>query len=43
VDVHEVALRGEAAVEEMLPRIRKFFAWRNQLRRLVGIKTWPVI
>jgi NTE family protein len=43
VDVHEVALRGEEAVEEMLPRIRKYFAWRNRLRRLVGIKTWPVI
>ena len=43
VDVHEVALRGEAAVEEMLPRIRKYFAWRSRLRRLVGMKTWPVI
>jgi len=43
VDVHEVALRGEEAVEEMLPRIRQYFAWRNRLRRLVGMKTWPVI
>jgi NTE family protein len=43
VDVHEVALRGEQAVEEMMPRIRKYFAWRNRLRRLVGMKTWPVI
>jgi len=43
VDVHEVVLRGEEAVEEMLPRIRQYFAWRNRLRRLVGMKTWPVI
>jgi NTE family protein len=43
VDVHEIALRGEAAVEEVLPRIRKYFALKNRLRRLVGIKTWPVI
>ena len=43
VDVHEVARRGEDAVEEMLPRLRKYFAWRNRLRRLVGMKTWPVI
>ena len=43
VDVHEVALRGEEAMEEMLPRIRQYFAWRNRLRRLVGMKTWPVI
>jgi len=43
VDVHEVALKGEEAVEEALPRIRAYFAWRNRLRRLVGIKTWPVI
>jgi NTE family protein len=43
VDVHEVALRGEEAVEEVLPRVRKYFAWRNRLRRLVGMKTWPVI
>ena len=43
VDVHEVALRGEAAVEEMLPRIRKYFTLQNRLRRLVGIRTWPVI
>jgi len=43
VDVHEVALRGEEAVAEVMPRIRKYFAWRNRLRRLVGMKTWPVI
>jgi NTE family protein len=43
VDVHEVALRGEAAVEEMLPRIRKYFTLQNRLRRLVGMRTWPVI
>jgi hypothetical protein len=43
VDVHEIALRGEAAVEEALPLIRKYFALQNRLRRLVGIKTWPVI
>jgi NTE family protein len=43
VDVHAVALRGEEAVEEALPRIRKYFAWRNRLRRLVGMKTWTGI
>ena len=43
VNVHEVALRGEAAVEEILPRIKTYFAWKNRLRRLVGMKTWPVI
>ena len=43
VDVHEVALRGEEAVAEVMPRIRKYFAWRNRLRRLVGMKTWTVI
>jgi len=43
VDVHEVALLGEEAVEEMLPHIREYFAWRNRLRRLVTRKTWPVI
>jgi NTE family protein len=42
VDVHEVALRGEAAVEEVLPRIRKYFTLQNRLRRLVGMRTWPV-
>jgi NTE family protein len=43
VDVHEVALKGEEAVEEVLPRIKAYFALRNRLRRLVGMKTWPVI
>jgi NTE family protein len=43
VDVHEVARKGEEAVEEILPRIKMYFAWQNRLRRLVGMKTWPVI
>ena len=37
VDVREVALKGEQAVEESLPEIRKLFAWQNRLRRAIGV------
>lgn len=36
VDVHEVARRGEAAVEAALPRLRSLFTWRNRMRRSMG-------
>lgn len=36
VDVHEVAKRGEAAVEAALPQLRSLFTWRNRWRRTVG-------
>jgi len=37
VDVHDVALRGEAAMEMMLPELRNIFAWQNRLRRAIGM------
>jgi NTE family protein len=37
VDVHEVALKGEEAVEAALPELKKLFTWRNRLRRAVGV------
>jgi NTE family protein len=36
VDVHEVAQRGEAAVEAALPKLRSLFTWRNRWRRSMG-------
>jgi NTE family protein len=36
VDVHEVARRGEAAVEAALPQLRSLFTWRNRWRRTLG-------
>jgi NTE family protein len=36
VDVHEVAKRGEAAVEAALPQLRSLFTWRNRWRRSFG-------
>lgn len=36
VDVHEVAKRGEQAVEAALPQIRNLFTWRNRMRRTIG-------
>ena len=36
VDVHEVAKRGEAAVEAALPQLRSLFTWRNRWRRSIG-------
>lgn len=43
VSVRDVARRGEVAVEEILPRLKEYFAWQNRLRRMVGMKTCPVI
>ena len=37
VDVHEVAKRGEQAVEAALPNLRSLFTWRNRMRRSVGV------
>jgi NTE family protein len=37
VDVHEVARRGEAAVEAALPQLRGLFTWRNRMRRTIGV------
>lgn len=37
VDVHEVAKRGEQAVEAALPQIRNLFTWRNRMRRTMGV------
>ena len=37
VDVHEVAKRGEQAVEAALPNLRSLFTWRNRMRRSMGV------
>lgn len=37
VDVHEVAKRGDAAVEDALPQLRSLFTWRNRWRRSIGV------
>lgn len=37
VDVHDVVRKGEEAVEEALPELRKLFAWQNRLRRAIGV------
>src|SRR5215208_1594226 len=37
VDVHEVAKRGEAAVEAALPQLRSLFTWRGRWRRTIGV------
>jgi NTE family protein len=36
VNVHEVAKRGEVAVEAALPQLRSLFTWRNRWRRSIG-------
>lgn len=36
VDVHEVAKKGEEAVEAALPQLRGLFTWRNRWRRSIG-------
>ncbi len=33
VDVHEVAIRGESAVDEIMPALKTLFAWQNRLAR----------
>ena len=37
VDVHEVAKRGEEAVEAALPQLRRLFTWQNRWRRSIGV------
>lgn len=37
VDVHEVAKKGEEAVEAALPQLRSLFTWRNRWRRSIGV------
>jgi NTE family protein len=37
VDVHEVARRGEEAVEVILPELRNLFTWRTRWRRSMGV------
>ncbi|HLO30580.1 MAG TPA: patatin-like phospholipase family protein [Anaerolineales bacterium] len=37
VDVHEVAKKGEEAVEAALPQLRNLFTWRTRWRRAVGV------
>ena len=36
VDVREVALKGDQAVQEALPKLKKLFAWQNRLRRVIS-------
>lgn len=36
IDVHEVAKRGEQAVDSALPQLRSLFTWRNRWRRSIG-------
>lgn len=37
VIVHDVALKGDEAVEAALPELKKLFAWQNRLRRVIGV------
>ena len=37
VDIHEVAKKGEEAVEAALPQLRRLFTWRNRWRRSIGV------
>jgi NTE family protein len=37
VDVHEIARRGEDAVEAALPQLRSLFTLRNRWRRSIGV------
>ncbi|HET6595268.1 MAG TPA: patatin-like phospholipase family protein [Anaerolineales bacterium] len=37
VDVHEIAKRGEQAVDAALPQLRNLFTWRNRWRRSIGV------
>jgi predicted acylesterase/phospholipase RssA len=38
VDVHEVAKLGEAAVEAVLPELKRVTAWPAKLARRIGMK-----
>jgi NTE family protein len=37
VDVHQVARKGEEAVEAVLPELKKLFTWQYRLRRALGV------
>jgi NTE family protein len=37
VDVREIARRGEAAVEKVIPELKKMFSWRQRLRRRIRV------
>ncbi len=37
VDVHEVAKKGEQAVEAALPQLRRLFSWQNRWMRSIGV------
>ncbi len=37
VNVHDVARKGEEAVEAILPDLNRLFAWQNRLRRVIGV------
>jgi NTE family protein len=37
VDVRAVAQLGEEATEEVLPDLKKYFAWQNRFRRAIGV------
>lgn len=37
VDVHQIAKKGEEAVEAVLPDLKRLFSWQNRLRRAVGV------
>ena len=36
VDVHAVARKGEEAVEEAMPELKRLFTWRKRFRRVMG-------
>ena len=37
VDVHEVAKKGEEAVDAVMPQLRNLFTWRTRWRRTIGV------
>jgi NTE family protein len=37
VDVHQVARKGEEAVEAVLPELKKLYTWQYRLRRALGV------
>jgi hypothetical protein len=39
VDVHSVARRGEEAVEEALPELKRLSRWRKRFNRAIGARS----
>lgn len=39
VDVHAVVRKGEEAVEEALPELKKLFTWRKRFHRAIGARS----